>query len=190
MKVQSSLGRKQRKAHFNQPWHERRKKMGAHLDTKLMEKYHIRSLPVRKGDTVKILRGDADVLGHEAKVAKIDITHMRIVVEGITAQTAKGKAKERWVNPSNVMIIKLDLTDPLRRKRIEKRGKLAEGALKAEADADKAAAEKESAAKAPADGAKKPAAEKMPADAEGGDDAETIDDDAEDGEDAGKKPEA
>jgi large subunit ribosomal protein L24 len=135
MRYKSSLGRKQRKALYNLPWHQRRKKMGTHLDGKLIEKYHTRSIAVRKGDTVRVLRGDADIVGLEAKVVVIDIKGMKIVVEGVTLPKADGKQKQRWIDPSNVIITKLDLSDPLRRRRIEKRGRLVEGELKEEAAA-------------------------------------------------------
>lgn len=128
----SSLSRKQRKTLYNLPWHQRRKKVSVHLETKLMEKYNVRSLQVRKGDTIKILRGDADVLGHEAKVALVDINRMKVIVEGITTSKADGKQKQRFIDPSNLLLIKLDLSDPKRRRRIEKKGKLAEGAVKEE----------------------------------------------------------
>jgi len=141
----SSLGRKQRKALYNLPWHQRRKHLGVHLDGKLIEKYHVRSISVRKGDTVKVLRGkhgETGVVGLEAKVARVDIKDMKIIVEGGTISKADGKQKEREIDPSNVLLTKLDLSDPKRRRRIERKGKLAEGELKEEAEA--AAAEKES----------------------------------------------
>jgi large subunit ribosomal protein L24 len=146
MMVESSLGRKQRKALYNLPWHQRRKRLSVHLDNKLIEKYHIRAIPVRKGDTVKVMRGkhgQTGVVGLEAKVAKVNVKGMKIVVEGATISKADGKQKEREIDPSNVLLTKLDLSDPKRRRRIEKKGKLADGALKEEAAAAIAAADAE-----------------------------------------------
>lgn len=56
-KVRSKQPRKQRKARFNAALHLRHKFMSAPLSRELREKYNRRSFPVRKDDTVRILRG-------------------------------------------------------------------------------------------------------------------------------------
>ena len=53
--------------------HQRRRMISAHLDSALIREYNVRSLPVRKGDTVKIVRGSKDLKGTENKVASIDL---------------------------------------------------------------------------------------------------------------------
>ena len=53
----SSSRRKSRKAHFAAPSGERRKLMSCRLNKELRTKHHIRSIPVRVGDEVKILKG-------------------------------------------------------------------------------------------------------------------------------------
>jgi large subunit ribosomal protein L24 len=98
--------------------------MSAHLEPKLIEKYNIRSLPVRKGDTIKIVRGDKKIKGFEGKVIEVDLKSCKIAIEGVTSVKADRKEVQRYIHPSNVIITKLDLSDPLRRKRIEKKGKL------------------------------------------------------------------
>ena len=57
----SSQRRKSRKAHFSAPSNIRRKIMSSHLSKELRTKYEVRSVPVRKGDTVKAVVSDVDV---------------------------------------------------------------------------------------------------------------------------------
>ena len=112
--------RKQRRAYFNAPLHVRQKLMSAPLSPELREKYGIRSLPVRKGDKVRIMRGDFK--GHEGKVVKVDLRRLRIYVDGVTIKKADGTPVFRPIHPSKVMIIELNLEDPWRRKILERRG--------------------------------------------------------------------
>jgi large subunit ribosomal protein L26e len=53
----SSQRRKGRKAHFTAGSSLRRKIMSCHMSKELRTKYNVRCVPVRKGDTVKIMRG-------------------------------------------------------------------------------------------------------------------------------------
>ena len=53
----SSSRRKSRKAHFTAPSHKRRIIMSAPLSKELRSKYNVKHMPVRKGDTVTIVRG-------------------------------------------------------------------------------------------------------------------------------------
>ncbi len=111
--------RKQRKALYNAPLHVRQKLMGAPLSPELREKYGVRTLPVRKGDKVKIMRGDFK--GHVGKVVKVDLTRLRIYIEGVTIKRSDGTPVFRPIHPSNVMIVELDLSDERRRKIIERK---------------------------------------------------------------------
>jgi large subunit ribosomal protein L24 len=116
----TTKARKQRKAHFNAPWHKRRRMMSAHLSEEYLEdkkRKLPRAVPVRKGDVVKIMRGDD--AGKEGKVATLDYRALRITIEGITHAKSDGKQVAKTIHPSNVRIVKLDETDPLRLKRFE-----------------------------------------------------------------------
>ena len=53
----SSSRRKQRKRHFSAPSSVRRKLMSAPLSKELRQKYHCRSIPIRKDDEVVVTRG-------------------------------------------------------------------------------------------------------------------------------------
>ncbi len=99
--------------------------MKAHLSDELYGKYGLRSLTVRKGDIVKVMRGKFK--GHEGKVVKVNLKNMRVAVEGVTVRKVDNKAVQYWIHPSNLMLIKLDLSDPKRKEKIyklaeEKRG--------------------------------------------------------------------
>jgi large subunit ribosomal protein L24 len=90
-----------------------------------MEEYKTRSLPVRKGDTVKIVRGSEGIKGVETKVSEVDLKRRKLILDGITIAKADGTQKARPVDPSNCIITKLDLSDPIRKSKLEK---LKEGA--------------------------------------------------------------
>jgi len=112
--------RKQRKALYKAPLHLRQKLVSAPLSPELREKYGVRNVPVRKGDKVRVMRGD--FRGHEGKVVKVDLRDTRIYIDGVTIKKADGTPVFRPIHPSNVMIVELNLDDPWRRKMLERRG--------------------------------------------------------------------
>ncbi|WP_456474533.1 50S ribosomal protein L24 [Candidatus Pyrohabitans sp.] len=116
--MSSRQPRKQRKALFNALLHRRQKLVSAHLSESLREEYDRRSLPVRKGDTVRILRGDFQ--GHEGIVERVDLKRMRIYVNGVTVQRSDGSERLYPVHPSNVEIVKLELKDEERKNILER----------------------------------------------------------------------
>nr|AJS13218.1 50S ribosomal protein L24 [uncultured archaeon] len=115
----STKARKQRKARIYAPLHMKKRMVSAHLDASLISEYNIRSLPVRKGDTVKVLRGMKDFKTSEAKVASVDLKHCKIIVENITIPKADGTQKPKPIDPSDVVITKLDLSDPWRKDKLD-----------------------------------------------------------------------
>ncbi len=112
---------KQRKKLFNLPLHLRHKLMNAPLSRDLREKYGVKRLPVRKGDTVRIMRGDWK--GHEGKVVDVDLKKYRIYIEGVQRKKADQTPVYYPIHPSKVMIVKLDLSDKWRKKILERRAK-------------------------------------------------------------------
>jgi large subunit ribosomal protein L24 len=119
MGVTSTKAGKQRKARAEAPLHRKHRMISAHLDAALIREYNVRSLPVRKGDTVKIIRGTKDIKASEAKVASVDLRKCKVVIEGITIAKADDTQKRRPVDPSDIVITKLDLSDPWRRRKLE-----------------------------------------------------------------------
>lgn len=110
--------RKVRKAMFNAPKHKRRKMVSAHLSDKLLIKYNVRAFPLRKGDKVKIIRGV--LRGHVEKIAEIDRKALKIRVEGATIAKADRKMVPKKIDPSNVILMDFNLSDPWRRKKLAK----------------------------------------------------------------------
>ena len=104
--------RKQRKARYNAPAHARGKYLSASLSKDLREKLGKRSLPVRSGDKVKIVRGDfAD---QEGEVLNVDYGSYKVTVENITLSKPDGTVTLVPIDPSNLVIIEADLKDDRR----------------------------------------------------------------------------
>ena len=104
--------RKQRKALYTAPLHIRRKIMSANLSKELRADIGKRSLPIRVGDKVQVVRGDFK--GHEGKVESIDAKRYKVTVEGVTLSKPDGNAVFLPIHPSNLMIIEADLKDERR----------------------------------------------------------------------------
>lgn len=109
---------KQRKALYNAPLHKRQGLLSALLDEKLRAANKRRSLPVRKGDTVQLMRGD--YRGHRGKVVKVKLKGGKLFIEGVTVQKADGSERFYPVHPSNVKIVKLEEKDEKRKKAIKR----------------------------------------------------------------------
>ena len=115
----STKANKQRKARANASLHIKKRMVAAHLSSALMSEYNVRSLTVRKGDTVKVLRGAHDFKTSEAKVASVDLKSCKIIIENVTIPKADGTQKPKPVDPSDVMLTKLDLSDPWRKRKLD-----------------------------------------------------------------------
>ncbi len=113
--------RKQRKRIYDAPLHRRQKFCGARLAEDLQEEFGRRTLGVRKGDTVEVMRGDFK--GHRGRVEKVNLISARLFVEGVTVPKADGSEKFYPIHPSNVMLVKLELKDEKRAAKT-KRGKV------------------------------------------------------------------
>ena len=116
----SKKPRKQRKFIYNAPLHLRRKMISAHLSKELREKYGRRSMPLRKGDEVKVMRGEFK--GTVGKVVKIDTKKYKVYVDSVKKKRSVGTEYLVPISPSNLMILKLNLDDKYRMKMLE-RGK-------------------------------------------------------------------
>lgn len=110
---------KQRKMLFKAPLHIRQKHMSAHLSPELRNSKGVKSLPVRKGDTVQIARGDN--VGFEGKINRVDLKKYRIYIEGLTREKVDGTNIFISVHPSKVVIKKLKLDDKWRKAIIERK---------------------------------------------------------------------
>ena len=112
----STQPRKERKTLYNLPVHKNRARIAAHLDEPLLLKYNTRSITLRKGDTVRIMRGE--FAGTSGKVLDVNTRTGKVTVDGVTVSKAKATQVARPLDPSNLVVTKLDLTDPRRREKL------------------------------------------------------------------------
>ena len=120
--IRSKQPRKQRKYRYNAPLHIRRKFVSAHLSPELREKFGKRSFPLRKGDEVKVMRGEFK--GFKGVVERVNLKDLKIYIEDLKVKKADGSEVLRPVRPSNLMIIKLNLDDKKRLEALERGTKL------------------------------------------------------------------
>lgn len=103
----SSSRRKSRKAHFTAPSSERRKIMSAPLSQELRKQHNCRSIPVRKEDEVRIVRGTFK--GKEGKVVQVYRKKWVIHVDKVTRDKVNGASVQVGIDPSKVVITKLKM---------------------------------------------------------------------------------
>ena len=108
----SKQPRKQRKALYNAPAHARGKHLSATLSKNLRADLGKRSLTLRSGDKVRVLRGDFK--GHEGEVLSVDYNSYKVTVEEVTLSKPDGTATFLPVDPSNLVIIDANLKDDRR----------------------------------------------------------------------------
>merc|ERR1711871_419335 len=132
----SASRRKSRKAHFTAPSSVRRKIMSSHLNKELAQKYHVKSIPIRKDDEVIVVRGSNR--GREGKVIQVYRKKYVIHIERVTREKSNGSTVNVGIHPSNVVITKLKL-DKDRRAILDRKDttkELAKGKGKYSADVD------------------------------------------------------
>jgi len=93
--------------------------MSAHLSDDLRKEYGFRSLPVRKGDVVVVMRGEHK--GHSGKVIRVDLSKYRVFIEGLVRKKADGTEVFIPIHPSKLEIIRLNLDDKWRKEIIERK---------------------------------------------------------------------
>jgi large subunit ribosomal protein L26e len=115
----SSSRRKSRKAHFSAPSSVRRKIMSSPLSKELRTKHSVRSIPIRKDDEVRIVRGKYK--GREGKVTQVYRKKWVIHVDRVARDKSNGASAPIGIHPSNVVVINLKL-DKDRRAILERKG--------------------------------------------------------------------
>jgi large subunit ribosomal protein L24 len=114
MSTNSGLPRQQRKALYEADLFERRRRMAVPLSRDLRRRYGRRQLPVRKGDTVRVLSGS--YVGREERVAKVDLRGYSVTLDNVTGKTADAKLKPLPIKPNPLVLTKLNLSDVWRRR--------------------------------------------------------------------------
>lgn len=108
--------RKQRKYRYNAPINTQRKFITVNLSKELREKHETRNTKVRKGDKIKVLRGN-----YRTKTGTVDrvlATKQKIYVTGIELTKRDGSKTKVPLNPTNLQIIELKLDDKKRKEKL------------------------------------------------------------------------
>ena len=81
--------------------------MSSGLSKELSAKYNVRSLPIRKDDEVKVMRGQFK--GYEGRVTQVYRRKWVIHIERVTRNKVNGQTIQVGIAPSNVVITKIKL---------------------------------------------------------------------------------
>jgi len=117
----SKQPRKQRKYLAKAPLHIKRKLLSVNLSKELRKKYGRRNIPVRKGDTVKIMNGKFK--NKQGKIIDVKTKMSKLNIEGITVKKQDGSKANVKIHPSNLQIIELNLEDRKRMKNMKEETK-------------------------------------------------------------------
>jgi large subunit ribosomal protein L24 len=122
----SKQPRKQRKARYEAPLHARQKWLAVHLDKEMRGKLKTtrRSVPVRKGDKVKIMRGENR--GKSGNITRVDLRHGKVYVAGVVHRKGKGGEALIPIDPSKLLMIEAGFSDKMRARILERSKKQSE----------------------------------------------------------------
>ncbi len=116
MELTSSKPKVQRKWHYSKPLHTQRKEYSAHLGKDLRKEIGKRSLELRKGDTVKVMRGGPKYRGKGGKVIGFKTPKKQVLIEGIMRKKVSGAEIAVPFRASNLLITAIEDKDPRRLK--------------------------------------------------------------------------
>jgi len=105
----SSAARKTRKAHFGATSVERARRMSCGLSKDLFQQYNVRSMPVRKDDTVKVVRGKFGSRNHSGKVVAVYRKKYVIHVQRANVEKSNGSSVPVGIQPSDCIITELKM---------------------------------------------------------------------------------
>jgi len=114
----SKQPRKQRKYRYNAPNHVRHKFLSTHLSPALRKNFKRRAISIHKGDEIKVMEGSFK--GKIGTVERVNLKKCKVYVDNIKVKKVDGTEVMRAIEPSNLMITKLNLDDKLRNKSINK----------------------------------------------------------------------
>jgi large subunit ribosomal protein L24 len=89
------------------------------LSRELRRRFRKRSVPIRKGDTVRVLSGS--FVGREERVARVSRRDYAVTLDNVTLKTAEEKLKPLALRTSHLVITRLNLADPWRRRSLRLR---------------------------------------------------------------------
>ncbi|MEM2940898.1 MAG: 50S ribosomal protein L24 [Thermoproteota archaeon] len=97
------------------------KASSVHLSRELRAKHGFRSLPVRTGDRIMIVKGDYK--GVEGDVNRVDRVKGRVYVSGVYRENARGEQRLVPIPLNSVILIKIDEKDKWRKRVLERKSK-------------------------------------------------------------------
>lgn len=114
----SRISRKPRKKHealYKAPLHLRQKLVSAHLSKELRARLKKRSVAVRKGDKVRVMRGK--FRKREGKVVRVDLSDSRVFIEGCVVKKQSGKEVLAPIHASNLLVLDLEKRTPRKKEK-------------------------------------------------------------------------
>lgn len=115
----SKQPRKQRKYQANLPLHTKHEMLSATLTKDLRKKHGKRNFPLRKGDEVKVMRGEFKK--KTGKISQVYRKKMKVAIEGLQRKKKDGTKINVLFDTSSLQITSLDLSDKKRIKAIERK---------------------------------------------------------------------
>ena len=112
--IKSKQPRKQRKYRYNAPLHIKQKFVSTHLSKELHKKYNRRSMNLRKGDGVKVMRGQFK--NKVGKIEEVNLKKIKVYVSGIEVVKRDGTKARYPIHPSNLIITEVNMDDKMRNK--------------------------------------------------------------------------
>ena len=103
---------KKRDYSSNAGLHIKQKQAHTHLSQDWIKQHGTRSVQIRKGDKIKVMRGD-----HKGKIGKVDsvsLKSQKVIVEGIEKIKTDGSKVQIKLTPSNLLIMELNTSDKKR----------------------------------------------------------------------------
>jgi large subunit ribosomal protein L24 len=120
--MKSKKPSKQRKGMYQAPLHRKHKFLSAHLSKELRKQWGKRSLPVRSGDEVKVMRGKYK--GTTGKISKTDLKKSKVYLESVKRKKVSGEEVFIPIHPSNLLILNPNMDDPKRKRVIDRKKKV------------------------------------------------------------------
>jgi len=115
----SAQPRKQRKYRAKAPLHARQKMMKSHLSKQLRKEYGKRSMGIRKGDEVIVMRGKHKKTA--GKITDVDMKNLKVYIDNVKTKKASGQEVQIGLDPSNIIITKVSLDDKKRIKALKRK---------------------------------------------------------------------
>lgn len=116
----SKKQKKQRKYRYAAPLHIKQKFIHAHLSKELRKKYKRRNIGLKKGDKVRVMRGQFKK--HIGKVDIVDLKEGKVYITGIEITKKDGTKTTYPIDPSNLIITELNIDDKMREKILKRKG--------------------------------------------------------------------